>query len=295
MMETRKPYAFGYESMGTHWKISIWDALDTKTAADIEQSIRGASEAFDAAYSRFRSSSLVCALAQRTGLQEVPRDLVSMLRVYEKLHDLSGGMCNPLVGFALCDLGYDAEYSLRPKEHVRPVPRLHDALRVIDDTHIELHESVLIDLGALGKGFFVDRIGSMLSEAGMQRYLVDGSGDISYQGNGIPLRMGLEHPGDHAKVIGVRKLTNGAMCSSAGNRRAWGRHHHTIDPFTLSSPTEIIATWVIADHAALADGLATCLFFCPPEAFEEQYCFDYCILNKNYHVKRSKGFGGELY
>lgn len=286
---------FSYQSMGTTWSIAIWDPIAESALQEIQSTIVRQSKDFDHTYSRFIQSSFIWSLAQKTGRIEVPADLVRMLRLYERFNRLSRGKCNPLIGYAMSDLGYDAEYSLKTKERVRPVPNFSSALRIIDDTHIELTESVLIDLGALGKGYFVERISAYLNQQGIRRYLVDGSGDMTYKGNGEALRVGLEHPGDPSKVIGVVELLDGSMCGSGSNRRRWGDYHHTIDPDFLSSPGDIIATWVIAESAAIADGLATCLFLCEPEAFERELAFDYCLLNTDYNVKRSAGFTAELF
>ena len=290
-----EPQHFSYESMGTTWAVSIWDEIDQTTLDTLQSSIIQQSMLFDQTYSRFIKTSLVWALTEKRGVVEVPEDLVTMLLLYERLNALSGGTCNPLIGFTISDLGYDADYSLKPKDIIRPVPDFQSSLHIIDDTHIELFASALIDLGALGKGFFVDTISRFLRENGIRRFLVNGSGDIFYQGNGQVLRAGLEHPGDTSKVIGVIEMTHGALCASGSNRRKWDKYHHTIDPFSLTSPQDIIATWVMAETAAIADGLATCLFLVEPERFAESYEFEYCILNKDYKVKRSTGFTAELF
>ncbi len=289
------PRVFTYQSMGTQWRMTFWDDMDDALFTRLQEKIIQDSREFDRAYSRFKKDSLIWTLTQARGVTEVPVDMVKMLRLYEKLHRLSGGKCNPLVGFALSDLGYDAEYSLKTKDVIRPVPPLTEALTIVDDTHIDLRESVLIDLGALGKGFFVDKIAAFLHSEGLKRYLVDGSGDMLYRGNGEKIRVGLEHPGDATKVVGVVEMTGGAMCGSASNRRRWGKYHHTIDPTTLTSPSEIIATWVVSGSAALSDGLATCLFLTPPELYTKTFDFEYCILHKDYKIKRSAGFAAELF
>lgn len=285
---------FRYESMGTHWSISVWDDLDPTVFAELQTNILAQSKAFDRTFSRFIKTSLIWELTRKTGVTEVPDDLVKMLRLYEQFHDLSDGKCNPLVGFALSDLGYDADYSLHAKPEIRPVPNFHDAVRIVDDTHIELKQSVLIDLGALGKGYFVDKLAAYVKRQGIRRFLVDGSGDVYYQGNGTPIRVGLEHPGDTTKAIGVISLGNGGMCSSSGNRRTWQGRNHILDPQSLRSPEDVIASWVIAPTAAVADGLATCLFFVEPERFTKDFRFEYCLLNREYKLKRSAGFAAEL-
>ena len=66
-----------------------------------------------------------------------------MLRIYELLSPLSGGFLNPLVGFALSDMGYDADYSMKTKASIRPVPKLESALTIIDENTIELDHMIL--------------------------------------------------------------------------------------------------------------------------------------------------------
>lgn len=290
-----QPWRFRYQSMGTQWAVSIWDPLDPVVRDAIQRDVVAQSRQFDGTFSRFQETSLVSRLSVQTGIVEVPAHMVSMLRLYQHLHNLSDGACNPLVGFTLSDLGYDSTYALRAKHTVRPVPDFHRALRIVDDTHIELRQPVLIDVGALGKGFFVDVLSQYLQRQGIRRFLVDGSGDVFYQGDGTPIRAGLEHPGDTSKVIGVVPLEHGSLCASSGNRRAWEDRHHIVDPRSLRSPNSILATWVLAPTAALADGLATCLFFTEPERFLAEFRFEYCILNHEYKVKRSPGFLAELF
>ncbi|PJE63661.1 hypothetical protein COU89_02135 [Candidatus Roizmanbacteria bacterium CG10_big_fil_rev_8_21_14_0_10_45_7] len=290
-----KPHSLSYESMGTSWEISIWDKLSASNLELLHKKIVAISHDFDQTYSRFIPSSLVSQLATRLGLVEVPANFMRMLRPYIHLYSLSHKKFTPLVGRTLQDMGYDQNYSLKPKKHIHAVPDLDTTVRIIDNTHIEIREPVVFDFGALGKGYAVELIKTYLRTQNIKRFLVNGSGDIAYQGDNVPITVGLEHPLDTTKVIGSIKMRKGAMCSSGANRRAWGTYHHIIDPQTLSSPTDIIATWVIADSATVADALATALFLCPPEAFSDAFPFEYCILNKQMSVKRSAGFNATLY
>lgn len=280
--------------MGSVWSITVWDDIPSASFNDLTEEIVRRCRSFEELYSRFRPTSLVCILAGTIGIVDVPVDLVTMLRLCEKLNRLSGGVFNPLVGSTLEDMGYDASYSLTIKQDIRAVPDFASALHIIDDTHIELLKPVLIDIGAVGKGYAVDLITTFLDEAGLKRFLVDGSGDVFYRGD-EPLRAGLEHPDDPTKAIGVIELQNCAFCASAGNRRAWGTYHHIINAHTLTSPQHILGTWVKAESAALADGLATAIFLCDPEQLAAELVFEYCILNNEYKVKRSEGFEGEIF
>jgi thiamine biosynthesis lipoprotein len=282
--------------MGTSWRITVWDTMSIQAFEGLAEEARSMANSFEQTYSRFRPDSLVRVLSTKTGRQEVPRDLIKILRINETLHTLSNNKFTPLTGFTLTDMGYDEHYSLKKKTNIRPVPLLEETLAIIDDEHIDLKLPVLLDFGAVGKGYCVDLIAALLRSKSLQRFLVDGSGDIVYEGNGQPIRAGLEDPSDPTKAIGVLTMTKGAFCASGGNKRQWdGHHHHIIDPTTLTSPPNVAATWVLAETCALADGLATCLFLADPEQFREKVACQYCMMNREHRVTMSPGFTAELF
>ncbi len=292
------PRVFSYESMGTTWKITIWDSLEEHRAHAIEERIQKASHDFDHTYSRFIKDSLVTTLSTQTGEVEVPDHFMAMLHRYRALYLPTQKKLNPLIGFTISDLGYDAEYSLTPRTVPRATPDLFETVTITGPHTIVIQEPVLFDFGALGKGYFVDRIADILKEAGLRAFLVDGSGDIFYSGETAdgpsPITVGLEDPSDPRNVIGVLSLKKGSVCASAINRRTWSAYHHVIDPGSNTSPEEITATWVVSDTAEMADALASCLFFVPPEALKD-FSFEYCILNKERKLKSSPGFTAELF
>lgn len=285
-----------YSAMGTGWAVTIWDDITDERFASLSSEILRKSGEFERTYSRFLPDSFISRIATETGVIETPPDLVPMLRLYRALYVPSGKKLNPLIGNTISDLGYDPAYSLKEKDVIRPTPDFIEALRIIDDLHIEMREPALIDLGALGKGYFVDRIADYLLDEGIEEFLVDGSGDIRYRRTSGIIRAGMEDPDDHKKVVGVLELTGeGALCASSGSRRAWGTHTHTIDPQSLSSPKEVVATWVRAKDAALADALATCLFFVSDEQFRPAHDFECAVMQNGRQVFLSPGFGAHLF
>lgn len=285
---------FTYEAMGTRWMITLWGCT-ARDSTCIEKEVIQQTQVFEQLFSRFVKTSYVCLLSGRVGIFEVPPDFCNILLLYKKLYILSQKKFTPLIGSVLNDLGYDMKYSLTPKATIHNPFDFLEVVDVVDECTIELKESVFFDFGGIGKGYLIDKISSWLRLNGCQRFLVDGSGDLFYEGNGEEIRIGLEHPNDPKKVIGVATLKNGALCGSGCSRRSWGEYHHIIDPLSLRSPKDILATWVTADSAALADGLATCLFLSDPKNFQEDIAFEYCMLNSAYTIKYSTGFPAEYF
>lgn len=257
-----------FPTIGTHFTITIWDSISSDIFTALVHECETLCSEFDSLYSRFMPSSLITKLSTETGVCEVPSDLVAMLRMYTSINSATNGKINPCIGNTLGDLGYDAVYSLTTRDFVRATPRMSDAVRVVNDTHVELLQQTLLDLGALGKGFLIDKVYDLLGAKGFTHYLVDGSGDIRYTSPspGVPLRCALEHPNDSSQAIGVKTITSGALCASAVDRRAWPGTagttlHHYIDPDTSLPTSGVLATWAYAETAAAADALASALFF----------------------------------
>lgn len=252
-----EPASLRFEAIGAPWEITTPDPLPAPVVAAIRARIRR----FDAVYSRFRPDSLVSRIARDPGRHPFPDDAAPLFALYRLLHDATGGSVSPLVGHRLEHLGYDRDYSFRISSDPAAVPAWDDTAAAWDGRTLTTRQSVLIDVGAAGKGYLVDLVAEVLDAAGLGEYLIDASGDLLHRGR-RPVRVALEHPFDPTMAIGVVELHNGALCASAPNRRSWGPGlHHIIDARTGLPTAEIAATWALAPTALLADGLATALFF----------------------------------
>jgi uncharacterized protein with FMN-binding domain len=151
---------------------------------------------------------------------------------------------------------------------------------------------LVIDVGAAGKGYLVELVSEMLRTAGVTDYVVDGSGDLRHSGQSA-VRVGLEHPFDPTSVIGVSNLRNAALCASAVNRRAWADGlHHVLDARTGNPVHRVVATGVVAEDAATADGVASALFVTAPEKLAETFSFAYVRMFADGRAEVSENFDG---
>ncbi|HEV8677718.1 MAG TPA: FAD:protein FMN transferase [Candidatus Paceibacterota bacterium] len=281
---------YRFDAIGTKWDVEF----DLEGSADGDALMERMHEriaAFDKHYSRFRADSLVSEMAARAGTFEMPDDAQPMLDLYFDLNRKTLGAFTPLIGQALSDAGYDADYSLVERAMHAPPP-----LRsVISYEHpaLMLAQPLLLDFGAAGKGYLVDIVALMLKDAGAIRAVVDAGGDIASFGSEI--KIALEDPADASQAIGTAHIQNQSICGSAGNRRAWGRFTHILDPRTLESPEGIKAVWVVAETAMLADALTTCLYFVPPATLLRDYRFEYLVLRPDGSVEASPRFPAELF
>lgn len=279
-----------FEAIGTRWRIHTESPLDPSTIDRLESR----AEEFDRTYSRFRPDTLIRQAAEHPGSFRFPDDAGPLFSLYRKLYDVTDGAVSPLVGTTLEHLGYDQDYSLRRHPGHTTVPDWDDVLQV-EGTVLTTTEPIVLDVGAAGKGYLVDLLAEILQQDAVDECLIDGSGDLIHRGS-TACRVGLESPLDPTMVIGVADLRNAALCASATNRRAWGDGlHHIIDPATAEPATGVLASWVVADSAMLADALATALFLVDPAVLAEHFTFSYVRMRAGGGVEYSINFPGELF
>ncbi|MBA3724324.1 MAG: FAD:protein FMN transferase [Candidatus Levybacteria bacterium] len=290
-----KPFQCTFEAIGTVWVIDVFDALSRTDQEHIISQVHKRIEEYDLVYSRFRKESLVSTMARKEGEYTMPKDAKELFTLYRKLYDISEGAFTPLIGNVLHDTGYDAEYSLKPKEVIRPVPTW-DATFDFRYPKLIMKKPAILDFGAAGKGHLVDQVGRVLELSGISSYCVDAGGDMLYKSlTKEPMRIGLEHPANPKQVIGVVTVENGSICGSAGNRRKWDQYNHILNPHTRTSPTDILSVWVLAKKTILADALATALYFTSADQLSEQFEFEYAMLYKDYSLRKSDTFPGEIF
>lgn len=283
-----------FNGIGTAWEIET----DLPLSPGTRQAVLALVEGYDATWSRFRADSLIAqvAAAQSGGAFRFPAEGPALFDLYDRLHIATDGAVDPLIGEDLERMGYDAAYSLVPASGMEDRPcRSWSSDVARDGTRIVTREPVLIDVGAAGKGQLVDLVAGLLLDNGVKSFVVDASGDMIHVGD-VPLTVGLEHPRDPSRVVGLVQLRGRALCASASNRRVWGDHlHHIIDARTGVPAHSVVATWVIADDAMMADGLATALFFVPLDRLAAVAPFTCARMMADGTLDASPNFAGEIF
>lgn len=276
-----------FDAIGTRWEIETQDELGLSERALVDAEI----DRFDREWSRFRDDSTVTAVS-RTGGTILSSDAGAMLDAYRELSQATAGAVNPLVGDSLGALGYDADYTLVAGAPLAAPSEWIDRIRW---TAGEATASVpsLLDVGALGKGRLVDLVMETLSHVSGD-LVVDAGGDMRARGSTV--RVGLEHPYDASKAIGVMELQDAALCASAVNRRAWGEGlHHVLDARTGVPVRTWAATWALAPDAMRADAVATALFFDGGPELAARWGVHWVRMTTDGRVERSPGCPAELF
>ena len=139
-----------------------------------------------------------------------------------------------------------------------------------DSLIVKSDSRVMIDCGAIAKGYGVDRIARLLREQGVRNFMVEIGGEVVTKGRnpkGHPWQIGISRPvSDDDKSSNemqtVLSLENSALATSGNYRNFYERdgkkYAHTIDPRS-GSPVQhsLLSATVIARDCATADAYAT--------------------------------------
>lgn len=128
-----------------------------------------------------------------------------------------------------------------------------------------------VDLGGIGKGFAVDRMGELLKKKGVFSFFIDSTSDV-LAGAPPPGERGWRLRVDAGYGEGTTLLLSHAAVSTSGNAHQMVeiggvKYSHVLDPHTGLGVTEGRQVSVKAPCAALADALATAACVMREEVF----------------------------
>lgn len=246
--------------------------------ADAERRVREVFAWFrqvEAVCSRFEPDSEVMCLSRQVGRPwPVSPLLYELVRFALTLARETGGAFDPAIGGQMERLGFDRSYRTGRRIVSPDAGAARATYRDIridpKQRTISLNRPVVIDLGALSKGFAIDLAARAL--AGTAGYAIDAGGDLYLRGrneHGGPWRVGVRNPRAPGEILEVLSVTDAAVCTSAGYARVSTTTrsvHHLIDPRTGRSNDGVASVTVIAPTGLLADGLATAAFVLGPSA-----------------------------
>jgi thiamine biosynthesis lipoprotein len=247
-----------------------------KPKEEAEAKINRAFEAFqkvEQACSRFSPDS---ELMEACRLIETPVPvspfLFEPLKFALEIAKWTDGVFDPTVGKMMEEHGFNRHYLTGQwieSPSADSVTYRDIVLNELDRT-LYLRKPLVIDLGAVAKGFAIDLAANELKE--FAGFVVNAGGDLYAGGvdeRGNPWKIGIQHPERREQIIDTIEISNEAICTSGSYERKSTKMtgmHHIIHPQTRQSPNDWISCSAIAPFAMMADAFSTASFLLGAES-----------------------------
>lgn len=256
-----------FKAMGTPCELLLYGS----GSAHIGQAVRAITadvERLEAAYSRYRSDSLLStinAVAAQGGEITVDAETAGLLDYAAACHAQSDGLFDITSGILRRAWDFRSGRLPDPTQvddllnHVG-WHQLHWASPVLEFPHPGLE----LDLGGVVKEYAVDRAAVIALECGIRHGMVNLGGDVRVIGphpDGTPWRIGIRDPGHPGSTVRHLELSQGALASSGDYERCirinGRRYGHVLSPRTGWPVSHLAAVSVVADLCVIAGSAAT--------------------------------------
>jgi len=222
-------------------------------------------------------------LNQQAGAQpvQVDAELFDLLVFAKEMFALTNGKTNVAMGSVLTLWHQAREDGLAYPEaaYLPDMDKLQEAALHTNPEHLILDESnhtvffadpsLKLDLGAIAKGYAVERVADLLQAQGVNGVLLSIGGNVRAIGvrpDGTAFPVGVQNPDLTAATqhIAIVTLENNSLVTSGSYQRFYTvdgqAYHHIIDPVTLMPADHVWAVSVVTENSGLADALSTALF-----------------------------------
>jgi len=262
--------------MGTVFEIAAYAESPEKASAAIDKALQEIVR-MDDLMSNYRPESALSRLNRSAHFhtQQVPPDLYRVIEQAVEFSRLSGGKFDitvaPLVNLWKAALSGDSMPSLAQRQHAEECVG-YDKIELTPPDQITFRSSCMqLDLGAIGKGYAVDRAGEMLRSLGIRNALINSGGSTILAMGTPPGQPGwLVHLRDPSQKIDPYVMLKDQSVSTSEQTAAslLGPESagHIIDPVTGRPVDSRLAVSVITPSGIPSDGFSTTLLLLGPKA-----------------------------
>ena len=232
-------------------------------------------------YNEYPGMNNLCTLNEHAGEKEIELDkrLIGFLIYAKDICEKTDGEVNIMMGSVL-RLWHDARDTSSENEDNAYIPSAEvlerasehislDSLEIYPDRNTARisDPEASIDVGAIGKGYAVEKAGEALSRDGADGYVLDVGGNLKIIGSkpdGSGWKTGIRDPKDTQNFAHYLTLSDTSCVTSGDYERFFEykgkNYHHIIDKDTLMPSDYFSSVTVITSDGGLADALSTALF-----------------------------------
>ena len=265
--------------MGTVFEIAAYDQSAEHASAAIEKALHEVVR-LDDLLSNYKPDSPLSQLNRSAHFHEqpVPADLYRVIEQAVEFSRLSGGKFDisiaPLVNLWKASLGGENMPSQAQQEEARSCVG-YEKIEFIPPDRISFRSPCLqLDLGAIGKGYAVDRAADVLQSAGIRDALINAGGSTLLAMGAPPNQNGwLVHLRDPSNKIDPRVILKNESVSTseqtAPSLLGKDSAGHIVDPETGRPLKTDFAVSAVSRTGTESDGLSTTLLLLGPAKGKE--------------------------
>lgn len=205
---------------------------------------------------------------------KVSKDTLNVVKKGLEYSSLSNGALDITVGPLVKLWGIGTEHAKVPSQdeidEAKNLINYKDVIINEDDSTIYLEKpNMIIDLGAIAKGYAADEIVKILKDNDVNSAIINLGGNIFALGekiDGDPWKVGIQNPEqDRNSTIGYVSVKNKSIVTSGVYERYFEedgkKYHHILSPETgYPYENEILGVSIISDDSIDGDSLSTTLF-----------------------------------
>ncbi len=259
--------------MGTLVEITVLDKGAREKAEVAVNAAFGTIKRLEGLLGRHQEGSDIWKINENSGKEIlVSKETLLVVKKAIGFSKLSGGAFDITVG-RLSELWNFEEDRTEPpevKEVTKALEGTGAASIAIDEEKGTLTalNGVHLDLGAIAKGFIIDRAGEVLLEKAVNNFIINAGGDMIIKGKkgNDSWRIGVQHPRKPNEILAHIDIDEEetAIVTSGDYERYFlhkgKRYHHILDPATGYPATGLMSVTVKAVDAISADALSTAVF-----------------------------------
>ena len=261
--------------MGTVFEIAAYHDSSQDVSDAIEKALREVVR-IDDLFSNYKPESALSTLNRSAHLRtkRVPSDLYLVIEKAVELSKISEGKFDisiaPLVNLWKVALSGEATPTAAQEREVRDCVGYEKIVLTPPDQITFRSPCLQLDLGAIGKGYAVDRAGEILRASGVRDALINAGGSTIFAMGSPPGQSAwLVHLRDPSRQIDPYVMLKDESVSTSEQSLAslLGQDSpgHIIDPVTGRPLKTEFSVSVIAPNGTMSDGLSTTLLLLGPE------------------------------
>ena len=236
----------------------------------------------------------------------VSADTEELLRFALDMAGETGGALEPTIYPVLTAWGFTTDsYQIPAQEELDRLLKLvdYEAITLTDNT-VTVPDGMMLDLGAVGKGYAADETAAILRENGVESALLDFGGNILTVGSkpdGTPWRVGVRDP-DSDGNLGVLEVADQSVVVSGGYEKHFvgedgQRYWHIIDPETgRPARSGLVQAAIVSQESRLCDALSTAIFVMgldkAVDYWQAHQDFDMLLLTDDREIYLTEGLRG---